>query len=538
MKQIKAYYNLRFSYSANGLLHWLSTIPGVRSILPRNLYQHIGLKRGVSILVLVLTFPFKLIGQIMSYLVFAAIFYAVLILSAWQSGADIATRFLPIIQSGLPLVMLLTIVINAVDLSKIFIPDKLKVYALKSLFWNPLDYLKVEGLLSLMKRVVVLFLSLLALKLVISVSWLFILLACFLYTGLFITMQIVWLHVQITISKRLNTRVSIGLSAGVILVGLVLYFLHSYLLFEELWLYGVLGLVCAVSAVLAFRSLDQITSAQQVYIRSKYELLNQQSMKSVSIAAMQKKTRIDANDVSVSKAIYRKKGYAFFNAMFVARHRRILWKPIRNFAAGILLICSAAFIVLLIFPDLRTGVYQVIINVFSGLLIAMYFINRGEVFASALFFNCDHSMLMYRFYREKKSILKNFWLRFRTLLGMNSVPTLALVLGLCVLAGFARVNLLSYRFLLLIASVVASAILFSFHHLFVYTVLQPYNANLESKSKTFAIINGIFYMVIFQTHNIPSEILSWIVVILCVIYVVVGTLLIPILAPKGYRLRA
>ena len=59
----------------------------------------------------------------------------------------------------------------------------------------------------------------------------------------------------------------------------------------------------------------------------------------------------------------------------------------------------------------------------------MYFINRGAIVTQAMFFNCDHAMLGYNFYRERTTILELFKKRLTTLVKVNLLPAITIGIG-------------------------------------------------------------------------------------------------------------
>lgn len=59
----------------------------------------------------------------------------------------------------------------------------------------------------------------------------------------------------------------------------------------------------------------------------------------------------------------------------------------------------------------------------------MYLINRGTTITQAMFFNCDHSMLTYNFYRKPKTLLEVFKTRLLTMIKINMIPALVIAAG-------------------------------------------------------------------------------------------------------------
>lgn len=110
-------------------------------------------------------------------------------------------------------------------------------------------------------------------------------------------------------------------------------------------------------------------------------------------AQYQSKLTLDAGPNS------RKTGCARFNELFVRRNYRLLMRPARRTAviagAALALGCAAC----LALPEIAAAINGALVPALPMMLLLMYFINRGNTVTQVLFFNCDSSMLSYRFYR-------------------------------------------------------------------------------------------------------------------------------------------
>lgn len=87
----------------------------------------------------------------------------------------------------------------------------------------------------------------------------------------------------------------------------------------------------------------------------------------------------------------------------------------------------------------------------------MYMINRGTVVTQAMFMNCDHSMLTYRFYRTPKVILALFKERLKTLIGINLIPALVIAIGLPLILFITGGTDNPLNYLVLFVSIIAIA---------------------------------------------------------------------------------
>ena len=169
----------------------------------------------------------------------------------------------------------------------------------------------------------------------------------------------------------------------------------------------------------------------------------------------------------------------------------------------------------------------------------MYGINKGQTVTQAMFMNCDHSMLAYRFYRQPETILKLFQIRLKTLITINLVPALVVALGLPTLLLVTGGTDNPANYLALFVSILAMAVFFSVHHLTLYYLLQPYNVNLESKSSAYAIANSITYVLCYLCirFQAPTLLFASLTIVIALIYIGIALALVYRYAPRRFRLK-
>lgn len=190
-------------------------------------------------------------------------------------------------------------------------------------------------------------------------------------------------------------------------------------------------------------------------------------------------------------------------------------------------------------PEAKSFVNGALLTFLPYMVFVMYLINRGMDFTQVLFFNCDHSLLTYSFYKNRKSILKLFQIRLREIIKVNLLPAVVIGAGLVVLlyASGGTENRLNY--VVLLVSVVCMSIFFSVHYLMLYYLLQPYNADTEIKSMTYKIITTVTYIVCYLMLQLrmPTLLFGIMTIVFCVLYSVVASILVYCFAPKTFRLR-
>ncbi|MBN1776387.1 MAG: hypothetical protein JW817_07985 [Clostridiales bacterium] len=238
-------------------------------------------------------------------------------------------------------------------------------------------------------------------------------------------------------------------------------------------------------------------------------------------------------------------GYAFFNRVFFSRHRKFFGKKILIrvcLLAGIII--GLVIALLLIKKDLGE---EFPIRFLPVCFFIGYMVSLGRSATAAMFANCDVAMLSYPFYRSPSVVIRNFYLRLKTILLYNA-PSFALLLIFAVIFDLlapliqsilgARVQWTLIP--LYVVTLVMMWIFFSFHDLFIYYIIQPYTADMSTKSKLFSFIQmGVYYIsyMNMQLTHVNINIYMLIVIAATLVYFVVGLLAINKFCPKTFRLK-
>lgn len=233
------------------------------------------------------------------------------------------------------------------------------------------------------------------------------------------------------------------------------------------------------------------------------------------------------------------KGYAYFNALFFARHRRQLVRPVYYR----LLMATAIFLfsLVLFFTRRETAVNlsRNLTALLPSFVFLMYFMTVADKACRAMFYNCDKDMLHYAFYRQPKTILKNFQIRLLRI----SLYDLAIGGALCVFAAIfcllCGTSVLTWDFLLFCAAILLLSILFTAHHLCLYYIFQPYSESLRIKNPFFSVINTVMYFLCFLCLEIKAERFVFTAAVLgfTLFYIAAVLLLVYRRAPKAFRIK-
>ncbi|MEI5992847.1 hypothetical protein [Candidatus Enterococcus mansonii] len=249
--------------------------------------------------------------------------------------------------------------------------------------------------------------------------------------------------------------------------------------------------------------------------------------------AMQKKLV-----VATDQTFQQLSGSQYLNALLFSRYRSILNKSLvfRFYfiiAAWIAIVCASLF-----------GVFaktegEELIQTLPILFFIMYLATFGKKVVQMVFVNCDVSMLYYPFYREARTIITGFNYRFKQTFYYNSVIS-AGIFSCYVLFQLMNDFILDWQFFgVLLLLLVALSLLFSFHELFVYYLVQPFTGDMEIVSPLYKIIAGVFYGISYANLQLGSIGYRYVILVslISLIYVTIGFVVVYKKAPKTFRIK-
>lgn len=299
-------------------------------------------------------------------------------------------------------------------------------------------------------------------------------------------------------------------------------------------------IMCLITSIISIFSIKKIINYNNYNIFFKKiltieniragELVNEENYK-----IKETKESIEYTNIQDSK----KKGYAYFHDLFVSRHNKLLTKPVKKQCLAISVIIVILVIVSIFIPETKTTLNSMIMNYLPYFVFVMYLLNRGKSLTTAMFMNCDHSMLTYRFYRTPKVILGVFKERLKTLISYNIMPAILIGLGLALLLFVTGGTDNNLNYLILIVSIISMSIFFSVHYLVMYYFLQPYNATTEVKSTTYGFVQSLTYFVCYYMIELklPTFYFGIATIIFCIAYSIISLVIAYCIAPKTFKLR-
>lgn len=298
-------------------------------------------------------------------------------------------------------------------------------------------------------------------------------------------------------------------------------------------------LIIMIIGTISFIKLLNIKDYKLLYKRllSITNVMNSENQKDYLYQAMidvrKKDKEID------DKILENKHGYDLFNTIFFERHKHILLRSAKKYTLIIIGIYLFLIYLMLTYSNYNKNIAELLHLKLAIFIIVMFFVNRGAIITRAMFYNCDHAMLNYNFYRNKKVILELFKKRLLIVAKVNLIPAITIGVGNTILMLISKNQ---YSIETLITSflfIISLSILFSIHYLVIYYLLQPFNKNMQAKKMSYTIVTLITYFLTYYVSDIilPSEILSLFGIIIVIIYIIVALLLVYTIAPKTFKLN-
>ena len=248
----------------------------------------------------------------------------------------------------------------------------------------------------------------------------------------------------------------------------------------------------------------------------------------------------DQGTVSVSPRL---QGWHYLQALFFRRHRRMLLKPVLIALAGVgvVTLVGCGLLLLALHGEDTAQVFGLVPRCLPYCVFFLYLIDNtiGQRICKAMFYNCDLALLRYGWYREPGAILKNFFLRWRMICGVNLLLSgaVCLMFALLTLCAGGRPPLGEY--LLFHLALLSLGVFFATHSLALYYLFQPYTSDLEVKNPLFMFFSIAMYAVCYLAVQIKST-PTWFALLVFVVTVVYSLVMLTLVlrrAPTTFRVK-
>ena len=276
---------------------------------------------------------------------------------------------------------------------------------------------------------------------------------------------------------------------------------------------------------LIYKKLSQMTNVMD----SKHE---KDYLRQAMVEVKDKDKEID------TKIIEKKEGYDLFNTIFFERHKEILLRSARKYSFILIIIYIILGYVMFKYSNYNKSIAELLHYKLAIFIMIMFFINRGAIITQAMFFNCDHAMLRYNFYREPKVILELFKKRLLTVVKVNLLPAFVIGIGNIILLLISKNIYTPLTLVTTFLFILSLSIFFSVHYLVIYYLLQPFNKDMEVKKASYSFVTLGTYIVCYILTDLilTSEILSILGLIFVIIYIVISLILVYKISPRTFKL--
>lgn len=253
--------------------------------------------------------------------------------------------------------------------------------------------------------------------------------------------------------------------------------------------------------------------------------------------------KLKDSDLDTKDDFSRLHGWKYLQAIFFRRHRRMLLRPmyiVMALVAGVTVVGCVALLWIGRDEEVRE-VFGLVTQSLPLCVFLIYLMDNtvGERICKAMFYNCDLALLRYGWYRERDAILKNFFLRWRMLCGVN------LLLSGAVCAMFVLLTLVAGgrppvgEFILFLLALLSLGVFFATHSLAMYYLFQPYTSELDTKNPMFKLLNFLMYVVCYAALQVKST-PTWFALLVFVVTAVYSVVMLGLVlrrAPKTFRVK-
>lgn len=507
--------------NTNGFIYNLRKLFIIKNIIPQSLYADELFKSVIRVIVIILQFLWAFASK---FLYVGLMIY----LPATLINSNVSNNFINI--------LLFLTIIGAFAIPKIIKPDIKKYHSVIVMNMDAKQYALSHYIFYLAKTFISFLVALNFFGKLCNLSNMNVLVL----STLIIALKIMGDSIEVSYYNKKKKVLSKNAwySSIIVLLGLALAFglpfINMTIPFNSVI---VITLISIISAIFGSMFLIKNNTYKRIY--KKEVTLNSIIFDTDQMKVISNQTKMDLKDLKLDEKVEKKKGYDYFNTIFFIRHKNMLLKSAINTALVFLLIAVVTVGVVIFNPAAKEGINSMLMSYLPYFVFVMYIVNRGQLITQAMFFNCDHSMLTYKFYKSPTVILNVFKTRLKTLMSINLIPAMVIAIALPVLLYLSGGTTNVMIYLSLFLSIVFMSLFFSVHHLVLYYLLQPYDMNMKSKSHLFGIINGVTYMACYMCMQITvdTRIFSIGTIAATGIYIALALFLSYKYAPKTFKLK-
>ncbi len=531
---------IKFKYRYNTLIYYLRRIPGIGKIIPEELYNI----QVLYILFSLMTLPtFIFIKLIPIFVYVVAVTYLPSLLSIGIIGGfHFGFVALAMILSALLLDMLDNKLISNINFYDALFLDKLKIKPDKLYRINVLqDYIIDFVTYLLMMFLASVFTDLLGLPSLVELLYF----VCFLMGIKGICyMLALFFHQKHWLDSKWIFLVLMLIFYGLVAISTAAFLTSDLDIIDilNIGFYYVSHPIAAItSIVICTFSIWRVLSYKDYalvrhYHLNNYEVKQQVIKKKRGRTLIKTQTKDSLKNVDLTPSDSVKTGYDMLNDLFFKRHKKFLFKKA---------IPQLMYAVFLVLAGLTLGLiaYYSTFNtafLYDGFLPNLFYFaylsTVSRPIVQILFANCDAALLNYGFYRQRGVVLKTFKQRFIQMLKYDSIWLIGAMIGnICYIVLSARFDI----FLPTSIVFISIYLIFGFHDLFIYYMLQPYTKEFQNKNPVYKFITAVmsFVALIAFYSSISLTVLTVILPLIAVTYIGIGLPLMYIFAHKTFKLH-
>ncbi|CAM4473682.1 hypothetical protein [Paenibacillus tarimensis] len=535
LKVLSTLLAIRTSSAINLFFYYVQRLPLIGKVIKNSVYARLDLKRSVNVLVIAVLLLWSVISKLL-YL-YLLVYLPITAASERSNAHEPLELFIHVF-------VLISLLVAGVSSANVLEPKREKYVAVKLMRMSPKLYMQA----ALSYRYVVFLASyipaLLVFVLLLQGTVLQAVMLAVSVTGWRILCE--YLHLKL----YEKTGVVLVKRAAIVWLVIIAGYTAAYLplLLEGVPTVGpaiMHGLVVLVSAVLGATAAVQLARyphyREAVNAASKRDdpYLNVRGMIADANKTSVQATESDYAEETMGRELFvGKEGYAYLNAIFFARHRSLIRRPVYKrlaitAAAGII-----GSIAMLVMGRMQPGYLQLeLAMVFPILPIVMSLLSMGETMCRAMFYHCDISLTRYSFYRS--AAYEHFLIRLRKMTGQNMLIAAGLGGALTLVTFTAGGSIQLLHVVLLWTSIASLAVIFTIHHLFLYYIFQPYSTDLDMKNPLYFIVSmpvsaACGFVVFFP---VPPAALTSAVLLIAVVYFAVATISVRKYAHNTFRVK-
>lgn len=520
-RSLKMSLKIDMTYAINSFIYVLSKLPIFRDLITEDIYKSRVLKKCVGILGIILS-----LGRMFCYRLLY--FLVIYIISNIICPNNISKAFIHIY-------FVFTIIGMFINNKLLNVSTK-KYFSIVLFGMDAKEYMKSSLRWDLFLSLILNSLGFLVFSLVLKLPFI----SCLVLVLFSLFIRVVGEGLNLCFYKKFNyiwynNTTLYFIVLGILLAISILPYFSIFVSFNGL----VLGMIISfVLFILGMVYLSHVNDYQVIYkkLNTLKSALNKNNESAYSRQAM---VEVRDKDKNISdKKLEGKKGYELFNTIFFERHKEILFRSAKNYTVIIGAVYLLILLLVIVNNSFDSSIRNFLLNRLGWFVIIMYFINRGAIITQAMFFNCDHAMFTYNFYREPKVLLELFKKRLVTVVKVNLLPAIVIALGnLVLLVATGGTSVLTYITSFLF--IIFLSIFFSVHYMVIYYLLQPYNKDMEMKKGSYSIVSLVTYIVTYKLSDLVMSSLSFSLLglVFTICYIVLGLILVYKVAPRTFKIN-